>query len=60
MKGWRTILGNTGIIAAVSALKYVTGIDWTDHVSPTVALILTAATNIGFRIITDTAVGRKE
>lgn len=60
MKGFRTIIINGFIAVAVALLTYVAGIDWTQYVSPTIALIITNVTAIGLRLVTNTAPFSKE
>ena len=57
MKGFRTIL--VGFIMAVgpTALNYLGGIDWTQHVSANAAAVVAGALTIALRCITTTPVG---
>jgi hypothetical protein len=58
-KGLRTVLFNALIAAIAAVLTYLIGVDWTQYVSPTAALVIVGAANIGLRAITDTAMGKK-
>lgn len=60
MKGFKTLIFNGLIVIAGALLPYLAGIDWTEYVSPTVAVIVAGAINIGLRFVTTTAVGRPE
>lgn len=59
MKGWRTVLWNAVIVGGGAVGTYLAGIDWTQYLSPTAALIVTAVVNVGLRIVTKTPVGVK-
>jgi hypothetical protein len=52
--GLKTILFNAAIAAGLAGLTYLAGVDWTQYVSPTLALILTSVVNIGLRFLTST------
>jgi hypothetical protein len=52
--GYKTIVLNAGAAAVLAALTYLVGVDWTQYVSPTWALILTNAINVGLRLLTTT------
>ncbi len=58
MKGLRTVLLNGVIIGVLAFLTWATNVDWTQYVSPTTAMILTAAANFGLRFLTTTPVGK--
>ena len=59
MTGFRTLAFNGLIIALGALLPWALSIDWTQYVSPQVALIIVGAANIGLRMITRTPVGTK-
>ena len=59
MTGFRTLAFNGLIIALLALLPWISSIDWTQYVSPQVALIIVGAANIGLRMITRTPVGTK-
>lgn len=59
MTGFRTLIANGLMVVIVALLHWATGIDWTQYVSPTVALVLAGVVNIGLRLITTTKVGKK-
>lgn len=58
MKGYRTLAFNGVVVAVTALLTWASGIDWTQHVSPTTAMIVVGAVNIGLRILTTTPVGK--
>ncbi len=60
MKGFKTLIFNGLIVAAGALLPYLAGIDWTEYVSPTMAVIVAGTINIGLRFVTTTAAGRAE
>lgn len=61
MKGWRTLLVNTGLIALAAALQYLAGVDFTElGVSAGLATIIVGGINLFLRLITTTSVGRRE
>lgn len=59
MKGWRTLAFNIGVPALGAATQALGQIDWTQHLSPSNAVLAMAAVNIGLRFITTTPVGGK-
>ena len=59
MQGFRTLAANGLIIAAGALLPWIAGIDWTQYVSPQVAMLIVGAANIGLRLITSTPVMTK-
>lgn len=60
MKGYKTLAVNAATVVGVSLLTWVGGVDWTQHVSPTVAMIILGAANMALRMITTTPVGKQE
>ena len=60
MKGFRTIIINVLIAMLGAALPILANVDWTEFVSPTIALVIVAAINVGLRIITTTPIGQSE
>lgn len=58
MKGLRTLLINGATVVGAATLTWAVGVDWTQHVSPTAAVIIVAAANMGLRVITTTPVGK--
>lgn len=58
MKGYRTLILNGGLVVATALLGWVAGIDWTQYVSASTALIVTGAANLVLRLLTTTPVGR--
>lgn len=59
MKGFRTLAFNIGGAALIAALHAITGINWTDYVSPTSAVLIVMGANALLRLITTTSVGQK-
>lgn len=58
MKGLRTLLVNGATVVGAAALTWAVGVDWTQYVSPTAAIIIVAGANMGLRVITTTPVGK--
>lgn len=59
LKGWRTFLANSSVIL-IAALTIAAGVDWTEYVSPTKAIVITAMANMFLRLITTTPPGKEE
>jgi hypothetical protein len=59
MKGYRTISVNVGIAALIGAAQYLLGINWTEVVNPTAAVLITVVINGVLRIVTTTKIGQK-
>lgn len=59
MKGYRTLVVNGGIAVGVALLTWAAGVDWTQYVSPTTAVIIATVVNAGMRLVTSTPVGKK-
>jgi len=59
MKGFRTLALNGAVVIGTAALTWASGVDWTQYVSPTAAMLILAGANMGLRLITTTAVGKK-
>lgn len=60
MKGFRTLLFNLFGVMAVPGLTYLVGLDWTQYVSPTLALFIVGGINIGLRLITTSSIFQKD
>jgi hypothetical protein len=58
MKGLRTLFLNGATVVGAAALTWAVGVDWTQYVSPTAAIIIVAGANMGLRVITTTPVGK--
>ena len=56
VKGWKTLAWNAGVAGVLGILTWATGINWVDHVDPTVAMFVVAAVNVALRVVTDTAI----
>jgi hypothetical protein len=60
MKGYRTLALNGAIVIGTAALTWLAGVNWTDYVSPSVALVITGGANLVLRLVTTTPVGSKD
>ena len=60
MKGFKTLAFNALIIVAGALLPWIAGLDWTEYVSPTVAMVIVGVANMALRFVTTTAVGKTE
>lgn len=58
MKGFRTLLVNAAFVAIGAVLPWAAGIDWTQYVSPTAAVVIMALINGAMRLVTTTPVGK--
>lgn len=58
MKGFRTLIINGAVVIGAAGLTWAIGVDWTQHVSPTVAMVIVAGANFGLRFLTTTGVGK--
>jgi hypothetical protein len=59
MKGFRTVITGLGIAVAPVALEYVAKIDWTQYVSPNIALVISGLTMVALRAITSSGIFSK-
>ncbi len=57
-KGWRTLGWSALVAIGPVALTWAAGIDWTQYVSPNVAMLIAGAVGFGLRFITNTPVGK--
>lgn len=60
MKGLRTLALNAAVVVLAALVTWAAGVDWTQHVNPTAAIIIMAVVNMGMRLITTTPVGIKQ
>ena len=58
MKGWKTLAFNGGAAVGMAALTWAGGVNWTDYVSPTAAMMIVFAVNGALRFLTTGPVGR--
>lgn len=58
MKGWRTLVLNGAIVIGTAGLTWAASVNWSEYISPSTAVIVTAALNMGLRLITNTPVGK--
>ena len=59
MKGFRTITVGLALAVLPNALSYLGGIDWTQHVDPSLALTISGVLTIALRCLTTTPVGSR-
>lgn len=59
MKGFRTLAFNAALVGGTAVLTWASGVDWTQYVSPSVAVIVIAGINVALRLITTSPVGTK-
>ncbi len=59
MKGWKTLAFNGAIVIGGAAVTWAAGIDWTQYLSPTAAVIAAAVVNVGLRLVTNSAAFKK-
>lgn len=60
LKGWRTLGWNLLLVIAPPALTYLAGVNWADYVNPTYAAMVAGVVGIALRVVTTSAVGRKQ
>ena len=58
MKGLRTLLMNAAVVVATALLTWIVGVNWTEYVSPSAAVIIVAVANMLLRVVTTTPVGK--
>lgn len=58
MTGFKTLIFNGLMVVSAALLPFLAGIEWTQYVSPTIAVIVVGAINIGLRFVTKTPVGQ--
>lgn len=59
MKGYRTLALNGALVAGAALLQWAAGVDWSQYVSPTVAVIVAGGINIAMRFVTTGPVGQQ-
>ncbi|MDP1702569.1 MAG: hypothetical protein Q8L53_16650 [Aestuariivirga sp.] len=59
MTGFKTLLWNAALVVAGALVPWLAQVDWTQYVSPTVAVIIVAVVNVVLRIFTTTPVLNK-
>ena len=59
MTGFKTLIWNAMLVVAGALLPYLSGVDWTQYVSPTYAVIIVAVVNVALRIFTTTPIMKK-
>ena len=52
MKGSKTLIWNALLVVGGALLPYLAGIDWTQYVSPQLAVIVVAVINVALRMVT--------
>jgi hypothetical protein len=60
MQGYRTLAFNALVVVLGALLPWAASVDWTQYVSPQVAVLILGAVNIGLRLVTSTAVGARK
>ncbi len=60
MKGYRTLALNGALVVGAALLNWAAGVDWSQYVSPTLAVVVAGAVNIGLRFVTTTPIGKVE
>jgi hypothetical protein len=58
MKGWKTLAFNGAVAVGVAGLSWAAGVNWTEYVSPTTAVLIQSVVNIGLRMVTNTPAGK--
>lgn len=59
-EGFKTVFWNGLVIGLIAMANYVAGIDWTQYVSPSMAMLITAGVNFFLRFVTDSPVFQKK
>ena len=59
-EGFKTIFWNALVMGALAMANYIAGVDWTQYVSPSMAVLITAAVNFFLRFVTDSPVFQKK
>ena len=58
MTGFKTLIWNAILVVVGALLPYLAGVDWTQYVSPQIAVIIVAVINVALRLATTTAIGK--
>lgn len=58
MTGLKTLIWNAILVVVGALLPYLAGVDWTQYVSPQIAVIIVAVINVALRLATTTAIGK--
>jgi hypothetical protein len=56
LTGFRTVAFNVGGVMLIAGLQNLTGVNWTDYVSPTFALMIAFGVNTALRFVTTTPI----
>lgn len=56
MTGFRTMAFNVGGAMLIAGLQKLTGVNWTDYVSPSSALMIAFGVNTALRFVTTTPI----
>lgn len=59
MKGFKTLAFNGGSAVGLAGLSWAAGVDWTQYVSPNIAMLLVFGINGALRFATTGPVGRR-
>lgn len=60
LKGWKTVIFGLLLAIAPAGLSYLAGIDWSHFLSPSFAFFISGVLTLLLRVVTTTAIGRKE
>lgn len=60
MTGFRTLLFNGLGVLLTALLTWLVGVDWTQYVNPSVAMVIVFVANMALRFVTKTAVFKSE
>lgn len=58
MTGYKTLIWNAVLVMLGAVLPYLAAVEWTQYVSPSVAVIVVAVVNVALRLVTTTPIGR--
>lgn len=58
MTGYKTLIWNAVLVMLGAVLPYLEGVEWTQYVSPSVAVIVVAVVNVALRLVTTTPIGK--
>ena len=58
MTGYKTLIWNAVLVMLGAVLPYLAGVEWTQYVSPSVAVIVVAVVNVALRLVTIAPIGK--
>jgi hypothetical protein len=56
LTGFKTVFFNAFVVGLIAILTNLSSVDWTQYVSPTVAMLVMAVVNIALRLATSTTI----